>query len=137
MEWTGPGPGRVLGSRARLDLVDDAQHILLTQNEVLLVLHLDLGAGVLAEEDAVAGLHVQWDLLALLAHLAGSDGDDLPLLGLFLRRVRNDDAALLRLLLLDSLDENPVVQRTNLHDRSSRCKMLAREQRLMAGAGIA
>src|SRR5262249_25008330 len=119
-------PGRC--ECARLDLVDDAQHVLFPHDQVLLVLYLDLGAGVLAQEDAVASLHVQRDLLALVVHLAGSDRDDLPLLGLLLRRVRNDDAALLHLLLLDSLDENPVVQRTNLHDRSSRCKMLAREQ---------
>src|SRR5215831_20900341 len=114
MEWTGPGPGRVLGSRARLDLVDDAQHILLTQNEVLLVLQLDLGAGVLAEEDAVAGLHVQRDLLAVIADLAVAHGDDLRLLRLFLGSVRNDDATLLHFLLLEPFNEYPIVQGTNL-----------------------
>src|SRR5512138_3384090 len=107
-------------------LLDDGEHVLFPQDQVLLVVQLDLRTGVLAEEDLVAGLHVERDLLALVVHLPVAHRDDLALLGLFLRRVRDDDAALLDLLLLLPLDENSVVQRTNLHgQRASRCKMLA------------
>ncbi len=53
--------------------------------------------------------------------LAVADRDDLALLGLLLGGVRDDDPALLDLLLLLPLDENSVVQRTNLHSqRASR-----------------
>src|SRR4029453_10600834 len=55
------------------------------------------------------------DLLAVLADLAGADGDHLGLLGLFLGGVRNDDPALLDLFLLEPLHQKPIVQRTNLH----------------------
>src|SRR2546425_13355861 len=58
---------------------------------------------------------VEGDLLAVLGHLAVAGGDDLALLGFLLRRVRDDDAPLFHFLLLESLDENAVVQRTNLH----------------------
>src|SRR5574342_299297 len=98
-------------------LLDDGEHVLFTQDQVLLVVQLDLGTGVLAEENLVARLHIERDLLALVVHLPVPHRDDLALLGLLLRGVRDDDAALLDLLLLLTLDENSVVQRTNLHGR--------------------
>src|SRR5213592_2370104 len=52
-------------------------------------------------------------------HLAIAHGDDLALLRLLLGRVRDDDPALFHFLLLESLDENAVVQRTNLHRSSA------------------
>ena len=48
---------------------------------MLLVVDLDLGAGVLADEDPVALLDVQRKLLAVVVDLALADGDDLGLLG--------------------------------------------------------
>src|SRR2546430_17680056 len=80
-----------------------------------LVVELHFGAGVLPEEDLVATLDVERDLLPVLGHLAIADGDDLALLRLLLRRVRDDDAALFHFLLLESLDVNAVVQRPILH----------------------
>src|SRR2546425_6054683 len=41
---------------------------------------------------------VEGDLLAVLGHLAVAGGDDLALLGLLLRRVRDDDAPLFHFL---------------------------------------
>jgi len=55
------------------------------------------------------------DLLALVGDFAVTDGDHLALLGLFLGAVRDDDAALPGFLLFLPLDEDAVVQRTNLH----------------------
>jgi hypothetical protein len=60
-------------------------------------------------------LHVERDELAGLVAAARADGDDLALLGLFLGGVRNDDAALGLLFFLDALDDDAVVQRTELH----------------------
>src|SRR5438034_5800554 len=70
-------------------LFEDGEDVLLAQDQVLLVVELHLGAGVLPEEDLVAGLDVEGDLLALVGHLAVADGDDLTLLGLLLRGVRD------------------------------------------------
>src|SRR5713101_5404513 len=106
------GPGRVGGVRLRL--LDDGQHVLFLHDQVLLVVDLHLRARVLAEEDLVAGLHVQGNLLAVLGHTAVAHRDDLALLGLLLRGVRNDDAPLLDFLLFLPLDDDPVVQRTYL-----------------------
>src|SRR3990172_2528926 len=96
-------------------LADDAEHILFTHDQVLLVLDLHLGAGVLAEQDPVAGLDIQGDLLAVVVHLAVPDGDHLALLGLLLGRVGDDYSPLLHLTLLDALDKDAIVQWTNLH----------------------
>src|SRR6476660_2423966 len=124
MELTAPRVRRPVGLNTLgvgRPLLDDREHVLFTQDQVLLVVQLDLGTGVLAEEDLIAGLHVERDLLALVVHLPVPYRDDLALLGLFLRGVRDDDAALLDLLLLLPLDENSVMQRTNLHgQRASR-----------------
>src|SRR5215510_15798445 len=93
LRWSGPArrarsgwcrPGR----SARL--LDDRQHVLFAQDQVLVVVDLHLGAGVLAEEDLVAGLDVERDLLAFLRHLPIPDGDHLALLGLFLGGVGDD-----------------------------------------------
>src|SRR5262249_5933563 len=76
---------------------------------------LDLGAGPLAEQHAVAGLHVQRDQLAGLVAAAGADRHDFALRGLFLGGVGDDDAAGGLLLGVDALDDDPVVKRGELH----------------------
>src|SRR5216683_2772372 len=106
-ELTGPrGP---VGLAVRARLLDDREHVLFLHDQVLLLVDLHLGARVLAEEDLVAGLHVQGDLLAVLVHLPVAHRDDLALLGLLLRGIRNDNAALLDFLLLLALDEDAVM----------------------------
>ncbi len=45
------------------------------------------------EQDAIAGLDVQRDELAVFVASAGADGDDLAFLRLLLRRIRDDDPA--------------------------------------------
>src|SRR5262245_22040149 len=60
---------------------EDAEDVLLAENQVLLAVELDLAAGVLAEQDTVAGLQVKRDHLAVLA-TPGPDRDDLALLRL-------------------------------------------------------
>src|SRR5262245_28400430 len=96
-------------------LLENGEDVFLAHDEVLLVVDLHLGARVLPEQDLVAGLDVEGDLLAVVAHLAGAHGDDLALLRLLLGRVRDDDPAPADLLLLQTLDHDAIVQRTNLH----------------------
>ena len=61
---------------------------------MLLAVELHLGARVLAEEDAVARLHVERADLAVLEHLAVADGDDEALDRLLLGGVGDDDPPL-------------------------------------------
>src|SRR5512133_4132890 len=101
--------------------LDHAEDVLLAHDEVLLAVDLALGAAVLREEDAVAGLHVERPDLAVLQHLAVADGDHLALDRLLLRRVGDDDAALRLLLLLHALHDDAVLQRTDLRHGCLRC----------------
>src|SRR5215467_4481766 len=125
MEWAGPfGPAGMLHAvssttvrQSPRNLLKDAEHVLLAEDQVLLVVQGHFGAGILAEEDAITGLDVERDLLAVVRDLAVSHGDHLALLRLLLGAVRNDDAALLHLLLFLTLDENAVMQRANLHSQ--------------------
>ena len=55
------------------------------------------------------------DALAVVVELAVADGDDFGLLRLLLGGVGDDDAAPDLLLLLDALDQDPIVQRTDIH----------------------
>src|SRR6185437_10287042 len=104
---------RLLGGRG--GTLEDSHDVALLHDQVLDTIELDLGAGPLAEQDAVAGLHVERHELAILIPGAWTNGDDLAFHRLFLGRVRNDDAALGLAFFLDSLDHDAVVKRTELH----------------------
>src|SRR4029077_7704505 len=86
-------------------LLENGEDVVLAHDQVLLVVDLHLGAGVLPEQDRVSGLHIERDLLALVGDLAVTDGDPFPLLGFFFGRVRNDDPAFLALFLLEPLHQ--------------------------------
>src|SRR5213595_3929222 len=111
--------GRAARSRA-----DDAEDVLL-HDEVLLTVELDLAAGVLAEEDSVAFLHREREILAVVVDLPGAHGDDLALLRLLFGGVGDDEAAVLRVLLLEALDENAVMERAQRRLRLSRLHCLS------------
>src|SRR5213593_3507173 len=102
------------GGRAARSGADDAKDVLLLHDEILLTVELDLAAGVLSEEDPIALLQGEGELLAVLGHSAGPDRDHFALLRLLLRGVRNDDAAVLVVLLLDASDEHAVIERPQL-----------------------
>src|SRR5262249_8832546 len=84
-------------------------------DQVLDAVELDLGAGPLAEQDAVTSLDVERHERALLVTGARANGHDFAFHRLFLGGVRNDDAALGLAFFLDSLDHDAVVKRTELH----------------------
>src|SRR5262249_41611366 len=98
-----------------LFLLDPCQHFLLAEDQMLFVVDLDLGSGVLADENPVPLLDVERELLAFLVDLSLADGDHFGLHRLLLGGVGDDDAPLPDLGGLESLDENTVVKRSNLH----------------------
>src|SRR5207244_10934261 len=84
-----------------LDLGED---VLLTQDEKLLVVELEFRARVLLEEDPVPLLELHGDSLTRVGvPVAGSDREDLPLLGLLLRGVRQIDPGLGLLFAIERL----------------------------------
>src|SRR5262245_15286793 len=85
---------------------DHAHHVAFLHDEQRFSVDLDLGARPLAEQDPVADLQVDRDELAAFVAAAGADGDDLAFLRLFLRGVRNDDAARSLALALDATNND-------------------------------
>src|SRR5688572_19975468 len=71
-----------------LSLLDDAEDLVLAQDDVLHAVHLDLGAGVLAKQDPVALLHVERDQGAVLEAFARADREHLALERALLGAVR-------------------------------------------------
>src|SRR5918997_1484277 len=96
-------------------LRDHAHDVGFLHDEEILAIDLHFRAGPLAEQHAIAGLHVESDNLAALVTGARADGDDFALLRLLLGGVRDDDAALRLLFGFDAADDNAVVQRTECH----------------------
>src|SRR5205823_8186253 len=96
-------------------LLDDAEDVFLAHHQVLFAFDLDLGAGVLREQHAVADLDVEGADLAVFEDLAVADCQDLAFDRLFLGGIGNDDSALRLLFLLHALDDPAILQRSNLH----------------------
>src|SRR5262245_20953680 len=109
-----------LAAISSLLCLDDAEDVLLAEDQVLLAVELDLCPRVLAEQDPVPDLDVHLEDFAVLAP-ARPDRHHLPFLRLLLRGVGNDDppdAALL--VLLDPLHDHAVLKRANSRCHSRR-----------------
>src|SRR4029077_19209147 len=104
-------PALVLG----LGFDQHAHDVALLHYEVLDTIDFDLGARPLAEQDAVADFDVDRDQLAAFVAAAGSNGDDLALLRPVLGGIGNNYATRGLRLGIDSLDDNPVVKRSEFH----------------------
>src|SRR3954468_1782438 len=96
-------------------LLEHAHEVRLLHDQQLIAVELDLGAGPLAEQHAVAGLHAHRRQVALLAAGTRANRQDLALHRLLLGGVRDDQTALGLRLFLDALDNDTVVQRPKLH----------------------
>src|SRR2546423_4425135 len=95
--------------------LDDREDVLLAEDQELLVVELEFGAGVLLEQDAIAFLELDRDARAGVGvAIAGTDREDLALLGLLLRGVRQDDPALRHLLALEGFDDDAGAERLEL-----------------------
>src|SRR5215210_7213500 len=119
---TGVAGSLALGGLLEGGALDDAHDVALLHDQEVLAIDAHLGAGPLAEQDAVAGLHVEGDDLAALVAGARAHGDDLAFLRLLLGGVGDDDAALRLLLRVDAADDDTVMQRTELHDEPPRSR---------------
>src|SRR5271157_922937 len=73
--------------------LDNAHDVGLLHDQELLAIELHLGAGPLAEQDAVVRLDVERDQLPGLVAGAGADGDDFALHRLLFRCVGDNDTA--------------------------------------------
>src|SRR5450759_3386081 len=104
-----------------LSALDDTEHFVLAHDEVFLPIKLDLLAGILAEQDEVAGRYVERHELAVVLRLALADGDDFALLGLFLGGVGDDDPADFLFAFFNTRDDDAVVQRSDVHALYSVC----------------
>src|SRR6202021_2212173 len=112
---------RPFWAKQRGALAQHAHDVGFLHDQEFLAVELDLGARPLAEQHAVAAFDVDRDQLAGFVTAARPDRHNLPLLGLFLGAVRNDDAALGLFLGVDTLDHDAVMQRTKFgfsHDSS-------------------
>src|SRR5690606_30935913 len=72
--------------------LNNRKQVVFLHDQQLLAVDLDGLAAVLAEQNAVADLDVHGDHITVVIALAGADGDDFTLVGLFGGVVRNDDA---------------------------------------------
>src|SRR6185312_2605204 len=97
---------------------DDAEDLVLANDDVLHAVDLDLGPGVLAEQHAVARLDVELHERAVLRALARAHRDDLALERALLGGVGDDDAAAGLLDLLDAANQDAIGKRTNVHGLS-------------------
>src|SRR4051795_981008 len=96
-------------------LLEHAHDVAFLHDQQLVAVELDLGAGPLAEQHPVADLDAHRRQLALVAAGTRADGQDLALHGLLLGGVGDDQPALGSRLFLDTLDDDAVVQRPELH----------------------
>src|SRR5215213_2495848 len=109
LRWLSGGLGR--GGA----LLEHAHDVAFLHDQQLVAVELDLGAGPLAEQDAVAGLDAHRRQVALLVAGARADRQDLALHRLLLGGIRDDQTAFGLLLFLDAADHHAVVQRSKLH----------------------
>src|ERR1700720_3634520 len=78
---------------ARGGVGDDAHDVGLLHDQEFLAIELHFGAGPLAEQNAVSGLHIQRLKLASFVAGTGANSDDFALHRLFFGRVGDNDAA--------------------------------------------
>src|SRR4051812_21512687 len=96
-------------------LLDDAEDVVLAQNEVLFAVDLHFSTRVLAEQDGIAGFHIELTDSAVFEDFAVTHGHNLALDGLLFGRIGDDDAPLALLFFLEPLDDDAVLQRSNCH----------------------
>src|SRR2546422_1751678 len=97
----------------------DAKHFLFAHDDEVFAIDFDLGAGVLAEQNAVTLLHIEGANLTFFANFAFAYCDDFALLGLVFSGVWNDDPTASGFCFLHATDQNAIMQGGKLsHSRS-------------------
>ena len=101
-------------------LLDQNGHdVFFAHHEQFLPVDLDGLASVLTEQHAVAHFDVEGVLRTLVIALARADGQDFALIRLFGCRVGDDEALGSLGFLIQTFDDDAIVQRTKVHTHSS------------------
>ena len=98
------------------------EHFVFAHDQVLLAIELDFLTRVLAEQDEVAGLDIERRARAVILDFAIAGGNHFALLRLFLGGVGDDDPADLLFAFLDALNNDAVMQRSDVHTLCSVCR---------------
>src|SRR5262249_18270509 len=93
-------------------LFDHSEDVVFPQDQMLLAVKFDFRARIFAEQDLISRLNAQGNNLPVFV-FAGTDSNHGTFLPFFFRRIGYDDTAFGFLLLVNSFDYDPVVQRTN------------------------
>src|SRR3974377_2194414 len=102
-----------------LGAFQDAEDFFFPHDDEVFTVNLDFRAGILAEQDAVARLHVQGESLALVVGFATPAGDPFAFLRLVLGAVGDDDATPGGFGLFYTTYNNAVMQGRQLGSHSS------------------
>src|SRR5262245_56630599 len=94
---------------------DDAEDVLLAHDQMFLAINVDFSTGIFSEKHAIIYLYIQRSDLTIVTDFSLAHRNDLSLLGLFLGGIGNDDSTLAFFLFLDALDDDPVLQRLDIH----------------------
>src|SRR6056297_303117 len=97
-------------------LFDDSEDVVLAHDQILLTFNLDFTAGILAEQNLVAFLDIQWQNLAFRSYFAFTYRNDLAFLRLFLGDGVGDNNSRSGLgFLFHTLDNDTILQWSDLH----------------------
>src|ERR1044071_308579 len=88
-----------------------AKDVVLAHNQVLFVIELDFGSGVLTKQHSVTLFDVQRDAITTVEFLSGSGCYNLALLRFLFCAVRNDDAPTALFAFVDPLDDHAILKR--------------------------
>src|SRR5271157_5329007 len=89
---------------------NNSKDVAFPHDEQFLAIHFDFRAGIFGEQNLVADGHVHRDAFARLVAVALADRKDHPLLGFFLGRFREHDAARGDLFLFNRFDHDPTAE---------------------------
>src|SRR3981081_4145287 len=113
-----PAPHKQLPARSGVVLLgrsssaaQHAEYFFLAHDDEVLTINFDFGAGILAEQNAVAFFYIERTNLAFFADLAFAGGDDFSLHRFVFRGVGNNDPAAGGIGFFDPTDQDSVMQR--------------------------
>src|ERR1700722_16747810 len=92
----------------------DAEDFFLAHDQKLFAIQLDLGTGILTEQDRVASLYIEREDLAFVVRLAFSNGNNGALLRFFLGRIGDNDPPTHGFAPFMARDQDAVMQRCKL-----------------------
>src|ERR1700733_15593039 len=94
----------------------NSEDLILAHDQEFFSINADLTARILAEQDAVALFHVQWNYFAVLQALAFSTGYNFSFLRLLFGGIGDKQPAnLVFLLVFNAFHDEPVIERSNVH----------------------